>query len=182
MIHTVKDIGIVTKAKVDVFLELSVFSMIQMMLAIWSLVPLAFLNPAWTSGTSQFMYCWNLTWRILSITLLTCLVQFSRSVVSDSLRPHESRHVRPPCASPTLGVYPNSCPLSRWCHPATSSSVIPFSSCPQSLSASGSFPMSQLFTWGGQSTGVSYPHWVLHSIENSLFSFNPVTRKGWTKT
>ena len=68
---------------------------------------------------------------------------------------HESQHTRPPCPSPTPGVHPNSCPSSRWCHPAISSSVIPFSSCPQSLPASGSFPMSQLFAWGGQSTGVS---------------------------
>ena len=82
-------------------------------------------------------------------------IQFSHSVVSNSLRPLESQHARPPCPSPTPGVYSNSCPLSRWCHPAISSSVIPFSSCPQSLPASGSFPMSQLFTWGGQSIGVS---------------------------
>ena len=82
-------------------------------------------------------------------------VQFSRSVVSASLRPHESQHARPPCPSPTPGVYSNSHPLSRWCHPTISSSVVPFSSCPQSFPASGSFPMSQLFTWGGQSTGVS---------------------------
>ena len=82
-------------------------------------------------------------------------VQFSHSVVSDSLRPHESQHARPPCASPTPGVYPSSCPSSRWCRPAISSSVIPFSSCPQSLPASVSFPVSQLFSWGGQSTGVS---------------------------
>ena len=82
-------------------------------------------------------------------------VQFSHSVVSDSLRPHESQHTRPPCPSPTPGVHSNSCPLSRWCHPAISSSVVPFSSCPQSLPASGSFPMSQLFAWHGQSTGVS---------------------------
>ena len=82
-------------------------------------------------------------------------VQFSRSVVSDSLQPCESQHARPPCPSPTPGVYPNSCPSSQWCHPAISSSVAPFSSCPQSLPASGSFPMNQLFTWGGQSTGVS---------------------------
>ena len=82
-------------------------------------------------------------------------VQFSRLAVSDSLRPHESQHARPPCPSPTPGVYSNSCPLSQWCHPAISSSFIPFSSCPQSLPASGPFPMSQLFTWGGQSTGVS---------------------------
>ena len=82
-------------------------------------------------------------------------VQFSRSVVSDSLRPHESQHARPPCPSPTPGVYSNSCPSSQWCHAAISSSVVHFSSCPQSLPASGSFPISQLFTWGGQSFGVS---------------------------
>ena len=86
---------------------------------------------------------------------LTSSVPFSCSVVSNSLRPHESQHARPPCPSPTPGIYPNPCPLSRWCHPAISSSVIPFSSCPQSLPASGSFPVTQLFTWGGQSTGVS---------------------------
>ena len=82
-------------------------------------------------------------------------VQFSCSVVSDSLQPHKSQHARPPCPSPTPRVYPNSCPLSQWCHPAISSSVVPFSSCPQSFPASESFPMSQLFTWGGQSIGVS---------------------------
>ena len=81
-------------------------------------------------------------------------VQFSCSVVSDSLRPHESQHARPPCPSPTPGVDANSCPSSRWCHPAISSSVVPFSSCLQSLSASGTFPMSQLFAWGGQSIGI----------------------------
>ena len=82
-------------------------------------------------------------------------VRFSHSVVSNSLRPHELQHTRPPCLSPTPGVHSNSGPSSQWCHPAISSSVIPFSSCPQSLPASGSFPMSQLFAWGGQSTGVS---------------------------
>ena len=82
-------------------------------------------------------------------------VQFSHSVMSDSLRPHESQYARPPCPSPTPGVYSNSFPLRRWCHPAISSFVIPFSSCPQSLSASGSLPMSQLFASGGQSIGVS---------------------------
>ena len=81
-------------------------------------------------------------------------VQFSRSVVSDSLRPHELQHSRPPCPSPTSGVHSDSRPSSWWCHPAISSSVIPFSSCPQSFPASESFPMIQLFTWGGQSTGV----------------------------
>ena len=84
-----------------------------------------------------------------------CSVQFNCSVVSNSLRPHESQHIKPPCPSPTPRVYSNPCALSRWSHPATSSSVIPFSSCPQSLPASGSFPMSQLFAWGGQSIKVS---------------------------
>ena len=82
-------------------------------------------------------------------------VQFRRSVVPDSLRPHESQHTRPPCPSPTPRVHSDSRPSSQWCHPAISSSVIPFSSCPHSLPASESFPMSQLFAWGGQSTGVS---------------------------
>ena len=81
--------------------------------------------------------------------------QISRSVVSDSLWPHESQHVRPPCPSPTPGVHWDSRPSSQWCHPAISSSVVPFSCCPQSLPASESFPMSQLFAWVGQSTGVS---------------------------
>ena len=81
--------------------------------------------------------------------------QFSRSVMSNSLRPHELQHTRPPCPSPSPGIHSNSHPSRQWCHPAISSSVIPFSSCPQSLPALESFPMSQLFTWGGQSTGVS---------------------------
>ena len=81
-------------------------------------------------------------------------VQFGCSVVSDCLQPPESQHARPPCPSPTSGVQSDSCPSSQWCHPAISSSVVPFSSCPQSLPASESFPMSQHFTWGGQNTGV----------------------------
>ena len=84
-------------------------------------------------------------------------VQFSRSVVSESLRPHESQHARPPCPSPTPRVHSNSRPSSWWCHPAISSSGIPFSSCPQSLPASESFAMSQLFAWGGQSTHIRWP-------------------------
>ena len=88
-------------------------------------------------------------------------VQFSRSVVSDSLRPHEPQHTRPPCPSLTPGVHPNPCPLSQWCHLTISSSVVPFSSCPQSFPASGSFQMSQLFTSGGQSNGVSVSTSVL---------------------
>ena len=81
--------------------------------------------------------------------------QFSCSVMSDSLRPHEPQHARPPCLSPTPGVHPNPCPLSWWRHPTISSSVVPFSSCPQSFPASGSFPISQLFASGSQSIGVS---------------------------
>ena len=84
-----------------------------------------------------------------------CSVQFSHSVVFDSLGPHELQHARPPCLSQTPGAYPNSCKLSQWCHPTISSSVIPFSFCPQSFLASGSFQMSQLFASGGQSFGVS---------------------------
>ena len=82
-------------------------------------------------------------------------VQFSHSVVSDSLRPRESQHARPPCPLPTPGIHSDSCPSSQWCHPVISSSVVPFSSCLQSLPASESFPMSQLFAWVGHSTGVS---------------------------
>ena len=89
------------------------------------------------------------------MTSLIGSIQFSRSVVSDSLWLHESQHARPPSPSPTPGVHSDSHPSSQWCHPAISSSGISFSSCPQSLPASESFPMSQLFTWGGQSTGVS---------------------------
>ena len=91
-------------------------------------------------------------------------VQFSSSVMSDSLQPREPQHARPPCPSPTPGVPPNSCPLSRWCRPTISSSVLPFSSCCESFPASGSFQMSQLFTSGGQSIGVSASASVLPII------------------
>ena len=97
-------------------------------------------------------------WKVQAILVLHNLydsVQFSHSVMSDSLRPREPQHARPPCPSPTPGVHPNPCPLSRWCHPTISSSVVPFSSHLQSFPASGSFLMSQLFTTGGQSIGVS---------------------------
>ena len=95
--------------------------------------------------------------------------QISRSVVSDYLRPHELQHARPPCPSPTPGAHPDPRPSSRWCHPAISSSVVPFSSCPQSLPASESFPMSRLFAWAGQSTGVS-----------ALASVLPKKSQGWS--
>ena len=96
-------------------------------------------------------------------------VQFSRSVVFDSLRPHELQHARPPCPSPTPWVHSDSHPSSQWCHPAISSSGIPFSSCPQSLPASAYFPVSQLFAWDGQSTGGS-----------ALASFLPKKSQGWS--
>ena len=101
------------------------------------------------------------TSRVTIYSLNISSVHFSCSVMSNSLRPHESQHARPPCLSPTPRVYSNSCPSSWWCHTTISSSVVPFSSCPQSLPASGSFPMSQLFTWGGQSTGVAASAQVL---------------------
>ena len=102
-------------------------------------------------------------------------VQFSRSVMSDSLWPHELQHTRPPCPSPTPGVHSNSHPSSRWCHPAISSSVVPFSSC-QSLPASESFPTSLLFSWGGQSTGVSALASVL--LKESQ-GWSPLGWTGW---
>jgi len=100
-------------------------------------------------------------------SIIILYIQFSCSVVSDSSLPHESQHARPPCPSPTPRVHSNSCPSSQWCHPAISFSVVPFS-CPQSLPASGSFPVSQLFALGGQSTGVS-----------ALASFLPKNTQDW---
>ena len=102
---------------------------------------------------------------MFNFCFLICSVQFSRSVMSDSSWPHESQHARPPCPSPTPR------PSSQWCHPAISSSVVPFSSCPQSLPESESFPMSQLFTWGGQSIRVS-----------ALASFLPMNTQDWSQT
>ena len=117
----------------------------------------------------------HIVWKVSIYYLIEILitafssVQFSHSVVSDSLRPHKLQHTRPPCPSPTPWVHWDSHPSSQWCHPAISSSVVPFSSCPQSLPASGSFPMSQLFAWGGQSSGVSV-----------LASFLPKKSQGWS--
>ena len=103
-------------------------------------------------------------------------VQFSHSVMSDSLRPHGLQHTRPPCQSPAPRVYPNSCPLSRWCHLAISSSVIPFASCLQSFPASGSFQMSQFFTSGGQNTGI----WALASVlPMNIQNWFPLGWTGW---
>ena len=103
-------------------------------------------------------------------------VQFSLSVVSDPLRPHGLQYARPPCPSPTPRVYANSCPLSRWCHPTISSSVVPFSSCPQSFPASMSFQMSQLFASGGQRIGVSTSASVLPMNIQDWF---PLGWTGW---
>ena len=103
--------------------------------------------------------------------------QFSCSVVSNSSQPHESQHARPPCPSPTPGVHSNSCPSSQWCHPAISSSVVPFSSCPQSLPASGSFPMSQFFAWGGHSIGVSA---LASVLPVNTQDWSPLGGTGWT--
>ena len=112
--------------------------------------------------TDLFQSC---DWKLLQYSS----VQFSYSVMSDSLQPHESQHSRPPCPSPTPGVHSDLHPSSQWCHPAISSWVVPFSSCPSSLPASESFPMSQLFAWDGQSTGVS-----------ALASFLAKKSQGWS--
>ena len=117
-------------------------------------------------------YNW-LTFIIKMKEVLTS-VQFSHSVVSDSLRLHGLQHTRPPCPSPTPGAYSNSCPLSPWCHPTISPSVVPFSSHLQSFPASGSFPMSQHFAWGGQSIGVSASASVLPM---NTWDWSPL---GWT--
>ena len=103
-------------------------------------------------------------------------VQVSCSVMSDSLSPHEPQHTRPPCPSPTPRVHSNSCPSSRWCHPAISSSVVPFSSCPHSLPASKSFPMSQLFVWSGQNIGVSA---IASVLPKNTQDWYPLGWTGW---
>ena len=109
----------------------------------------------WDFSIPFVIYIYLHLYLYMCVCVCISSVQFSHSVVSDSLRPHELQHARPPCPFPTPRVHSDSRPSSRWCHPATSSSVVPFSSCPQSLLASESFPMSQLFPWSGQSTGVS---------------------------
>ena len=115
------------------------------------------------------------TWEILNM-VASVSVQFSHSVVSDSLQPHGLQNARPPCPSPTPRVHSNSCPLSRWCHPTISSSVIPFSSRLQSFPASGSFKMSQLFPSGGQSIGVSASASVL---PKNTQDWSPLGWTGW---
>ena len=114
---------------------------------------------------SSLITSWQISW-----------VQFSRSVMYNSLRPHEPQHARPPCPSPTPGVYSESCPLSRWCHLTISSSGIPFSSCLQSFPTSGSFQMSQLFASGGQNIGVSASTSVLSM---NTQDWSPLRWTGW---
>ena len=122
-------------------------------------------------------YIWNNLHIIKAIWKTNRKHQFSSVLLlSPTLRPHESQHAGPPCPSATPGVHPNSCPSSRWCHPAISSSVVPFSSCPQSLPASESFPMSHLFTWGGQSIGVSALASVLPRYTQD---WSPLEWTGW---
>ena len=126
----------------------------------------------------MYMYCWVIccSSKTIKTLLIGYSVQFSRSVVSDSLWPHESQHARPPCPSPSPQVHSNSRPSSRWCHPAISSSLVPSSSCLQSLPTSESFPMSQVFSWGGQSTGVS----VLASLlPKNTQGWSPLEWTGW---
>ena len=117
------------------------------------------------TGTWEHYYIFLYS-QVSSVQLLSCV----------SLRCHEPQHTRPPCASPTPRVHANSCPSSRWCHPAISSSVIPFSSCPQSLPASESFPMSQLFAWGGQSIGVSA---LASVLPKNTQDWSPLGWTGW---
>ena len=135
----------------------------------------------WMASLTQETWIWaNSDWITTTIHLhikfLKYSVQFSCSVMSDSFRPYESQHARPPCPSPSPRVHSNSCHSSRWCHPAISSSVIPFSSCPQSLPSLESFPMSQLFAWGGQSTRVSASASVLPM---NTQNWSPLEWTGW---
>ena len=129
--------------------------------------------------TSSFLINLLLSVSLSPPKVIHFIVQFSSVAQSFlTLRHHESQHARPPCPSPTLRVHSNSCPSSRWCHPAISSSVVPFS-CPQSLPASGSFPISQLFAWGGQSTGVSALALLLHM---NTQDWSPLGWTGWTSS
>ena len=164
VIHTVKGFGIVNKAEVDAFLELSCF--------FDDPVDVGNLIFDFSAFSKTSLNIWKFTVHILSKPGLENF-QFSHSVVSDSAIPWIAAR-QAPLSITTPGVYSNSCPLSWWCHPAISSSVIPFFSCPQSLPASGSFPTSQLFTWGGQSIGVSVSESVLPMNTQNL------SPSGWT--
>ena len=141
-------------------MDCTVFGILQARILEWVSGPFSRISSHPKSQTQVsyiaggFFYHLSQNWSH-SLTISQSVSQFSGSVLYDSLQTHELQHARPPCPWQTSGVYLNSCPSSRWCQIAILSSVIPFSFCPQSLQASGSFPMSQLFTWGGQSIGVS---------------------------
>ena len=125
-------------------------------------------------GLFAFSFYWTVKVKSDDVKKIVASVQFSCSVVSDSLRPHGLQYARPPCSSPASRVYPNSCPLSRWCHPTISFSVVPFSSRIQSFSVSGHFQMNQLFESGGQSIGASASTSVLPMNIQDWFPL------GWT--
>ena len=127
-------------------------------------------------GLKDIRICTTTTIRPFEARWVFSSVHFSRSVVSDCLQPRGLQHARPPCPSPTPGVYSNTRPSSRWCHPTISSSVIPFSSCRQSFPSSGPFPVSQLFTWGGQRTGVSA---LASLLPKNTQDWSPLGWTGW---
>ena len=136
------------------FIRIQIFQPFDIFFFLFAFVCSLIFN--WTIIALQFCVSFSRTTWISSKYLHQfSSVQFSGSVLCDSLWPHDSQHTRPPCPSPTSRVHPIPCPSSQWCQPDTSSSVVPFSSCPQYLPASGSFPMSQFFTWSDQSIGVS---------------------------
>ena len=139
----------------------------------WSLLKLMSIESVMPSN--HLILCYPLL-LLPSILPSISSVQFSRSSCIRLLQPHESKHARPPCPSPTPGIHPNSCPSSRWCHPSISSSVVPFSSCSQSLPASESFPMSQLFASGGQSIGVSA---LASVLPMNTQDWSPLEWTGW---
>ena len=154
----------------------------------WSIVDLQYFvsfryTAKWFSYTCflhilfHFRLLQNIAYSSLCYAVIPCSIQFSHSVVSDSLWPHELQHARPPCPSPTPGVYPNSCLLSQWCHPTISFSVLPFSSCPQSFPASGTFQMSQLFASGSHNIGVSASKSVLPM---NTQDWSPLGWTGWS--
>ena len=142
----------------------------------WSLQAWSRLCPQLSCASSRSWnwFYWN--GHFQSLVQPLTFIQFSSSVTSNSLRPHELWHARPLCPSPTPAFHPSPCPLSRWCHPTISASVVPFSSCPHSFPASGSFQMSQLFTSGGQSTGVSASTSVLPM---NTQDWSPLGWPGW---
>ena len=132
----------------------------------------AFISPICLYMSSEV----SLGTQLTQLSIQYCIVQFSRSVVSNSLRPHGLQHARPPCPSPTPGVYSNSCLLSQWCYLTISSFVVPFSSCLRSFPTSGFFQMNQLFAWGGQSIGVSASTTVLPM---NAQDWSPLRWTGW---